>query len=147
MSGESLATQLGILQSLLESVDDAVAVVGEDGRFVLHNQAAKRIGNIRPQVTNVAEWAIQTGIPEDQLPFARALRGERVESEELFLRPTGQAEGVWFRVTAQPLMDATGERRGAIAVLRDITAHKKSLEALRQSEQRFATFMRHLPGV
>ena len=141
MSDAPFAQQLDILHSLLDSMDDAVVVVDADGRFVLRNQAAERIARIGAQVTNLTEWANEAGLPGAHLPLTRALRGERVDSEELFLRPTEQAAGVWLSVTARPL------NGGAIVVLRDVTAHKKSVEALRQSEQRFATFMRHLPGV
>ncbi len=131
MSSAPLELQPGILHSLLESLDDAAVVVDENGRLVLSNQAGEFIARI----------------PEVQLRVARALRGERVEGEELFLRPPETAEGIWFSVSARPLSDTAGEHRGAILVLRDVTAHKKSVEALQHSEQRFATFMRHLPGV
>src|ERR1700690_1536953 len=105
MSGEPFAPQPGLLHSLLESMDDAVAVVGEDGRFILYNRAAERMARIGAHVTNVTEWAMQAGIPADQQPFARALRGQLVDSEELFLPPAGAAEGVWLSVTARPLPD------------------------------------------
>jgi len=131
MSSAPLELPPGILHSLLDSLDDAAFVVDENGRLVLSNQAGEFIARI----------------PEVQLRVARALRGERIEGQELFLRPPETAEGIWFSVSARPLSDTAGEPCGAILVLRDVTAHKKSVEALQHSEQRFATFMRHLPGV
>src|SRR5579862_4529870 len=142
MSSAPLELQSAILRSLLDSLDDAVAVLDESGRIILRNQAAERIARLDAGVTTLNEWARQAGISDDQLPVARALRGESVDAAELFL-PSGKgAKGVWLSVTARPLSG-----HGAVIVMRDVTAHKKSVEALRQSEQRFATFMRHLPGV
>jgi PAS domain S-box-containing protein len=42
------------------------------------------------------------------------------------------------------LLDSIGQ---AIIVTMDITEHKQAEEALRQSEERFARFMHHLPGL
>jgi two-component system cell cycle sensor histidine kinase/response regulator CckA len=54
----------------------------------------------------------------------------------------------WVLVNVRLLEPAAGEVGGSIiATVMDITERKLWEETLHQSEQRFATFMRHLPGI
>ena len=46
-----------------------------------------------------------------------------------------------------PLFDARGEAVGVCGVSTDITARKLAENARRESDERFARFMQHLPGL
>lgn len=46
----------------------------------------------------------------------------------------------------EPLLDPHGQISGVTCVALDITDRKRAEEALRESEERFAAFMRNLPG-
>ena len=79
--------------------------------------------------------------------------GERGKMMEERLRQNFSGETVSFETkhngrvywTRQaPLMDSIGH---AIVVTMDITERKQAEEALQQSEERFALFMQHLPGL
>jgi len=71
--------------------------------------------------------------------FRRALGGENVA---LFGRqlspPRGGRSGV-FDCTASPLYDESGVAVGGLVVLRDVTAHRRAEDQLRESETRFRT--------
>jgi PAS domain S-box-containing protein len=67
----------------------------------------------------------------------RTFAGERVEFETNF-------NGRVFWTQQAPLLDSIGH---AIIVTMDITDRKQAEDALRQSEERFARFMQHLPGL
>jgi signal transduction histidine kinase len=74
-----------------------------------------------------------TPYPADQLPLARAIRGEFVNADEQFLRHAKAPHGVWLSVTGSPLMDESGMQRGGVVVFGDITDRKRAEEALRRA--------------
>ena len=50
-------------------------------------------------------------------------------------------------LTVSPIVDGHGQVVGASKIARDITGRKRAEDRLRESEERFAQFMRHLPGL
>jgi PAS domain S-box-containing protein len=86
--------------------------------------------------------------PADRDRILRLLAGSRRISEvEVCLRRQDGAR-CWVLLNARLLDPPPGEVGGSIVSnLIDITERKKQEETLRKSEQRFADFMRHMPGV
>jgi PAS domain S-box-containing protein len=83
----------------------------------------------------------------EQLPLQTAVRERReIAPMELeVLLPSGRR---WYAdVSGAPVLGRDGEVLGGVAVTVDITARRNAEEALRESEARFASFMRHLPGL
>lgn len=64
-------------------------------------------------------------------------------AETILEKPGGAPVHLW--VKACRLFDKNGNLVGAIESIRDITRQKQAEEALRESEERFAAFMDHLP--
>jgi sigma-B regulation protein RsbU (phosphoserine phosphatase) len=73
-----------------------------------------------------------TPFPADQLPLARALRGEVVTGVELFVRNERVPSGVWISASAAPWRDEDGGVSGGVVVFRDISSEKRSLEELKR---------------
>lgn len=131
---QELRQQTSILQSVLNSIGDGVAVISKDGRFLLNNPASVRILGINVGEDNYRNWSQNyesyraDGQPydPDDLPLARAIRGEEVDEAEEFMRHWRRPEGIWLSVTARPLRDEKGQVQGGVAVFRDITRRKRT---------------------
>lgn len=115
-------------------------VADQNGRLILMNPAAERLLSGAAGDVPLAEWGSRYGLykpdrttpfPAEELPLARAIRGEEVRDVEMFVRP-GQAEGTWVSASAVPLRDEASGFEGGIVVFRDITAFKRNEEALRR---------------
>lgn len=137
-----------LLQSVLSSIADGVCVCDIEGRFIVFNPAAERILARGPIPDQPDAWTAhyglflsdqETPVPMDQLPMVRALRGEEVIEEEIYVRHEGLAEPVWLSVNARPLRDCDGRITGAVAAFRDFTEAKQSREALK-AERRFLEY-------
>lgn len=151
---ESLYDQAKLLQAVLRSTGDGVVVADQHGKFLLFNPAAEQILGYGEINALPDEWAERYGIylpdtvtlcPRDQLPMMRAIQGEPVDDEELFIRPGKAAEGVWITCFARPLIGAGMVLKGGVVTFRDITARKVAETALRESEERFRSLVENSP--
>lgn len=75
------------------------------------------------------------GAPED-IPLARALRGEKTFAEERRIVRRDGTVG-WELVSGTPIRDGTGEIIAGYLVMIDITVRKKALTALTENEHKF----------
>lgn len=139
-SQNDLQQQTGILQSILDSMGDGVAVADERGELLLLNPAAESVLGIGLSPGGPATWAQHYGLyetdqttlyPTDELPLAKALRGISCDNVEIFVRNPSQQEGRVVNVTARPLTDKAGVARGGVAVFSDVTERKRAEEEIR----------------
>ncbi len=135
-----LSKQTRILKSVLASIGEGVVVADRDGKFLVWNPAAEQIVNLGPMDVPPGEWSERYGVylpdqvtpyPADQLPLARAIRGESVDRDEQFLHHAKAPQGIWLSVTGRPLIDESGVLRGGVVVFSDITERKYAEEKFR----------------
>ena len=142
-SQAAFAEQNAVLQSILARMGDGVIVVNGGGETLVFNPAAEKMIGMAPSGRGPANWSGQNGLyqpdmvtPYDpgDLPLARAMRGEIVDSAELYVRNETRPDGVWIHATARALQDGEGAARGAILVFRDVTAIKLAEAELRRAK-------------
>ena len=127
------------LAAIVESSDDAIVSKRLDGIITSWNKAAERIfGYTANEAIGQPIYLI---IPPDRKAeekniLARIGRGERIDHFQTVRR---HKDGTLLdvSVTISPVRDASGHLIGASKVARDITAQKRTEQALRESEQRY----------
>lgn len=148
--------QAAILQSVLDSMADGVVVANSQGEFLLVNPAARGMTGLAlaaggklndPWPIEVLRRDQQTPYPPGERPLARAIRGESVDADEMFLRHKLPSRGTWLQINARPLEDEQGRRQGGVVVMRDVTEQKRALAALGETEQRLHSILDNTPSI
>jgi PAS domain S-box-containing protein len=143
-SEEELRQQRQVLQSVLDQMSDAVVVADRNEKFVIFNPAAEQMFGLGPTDTTSQEWPERYGVfyPDqrtpfrgEELPLARAIRGEEVNDIEIFVRNADIPDGKWVIVSGRPLRDASGELQGGVVVCHDITLRKRAEGALQKAKE------------
>ena len=113
-----------LLRSIFNHLGEGVMVVDKEGFITQMNPAASRIlggADLGHQTLGEALETFecftddQTAryVPE-RLPLARAMRGEHVIEEPMFVRNSTSHEETWLCVTATPILDDDGQPAGAV---------------------------------
>jgi len=126
---EELKDQKELLETILDGMTDAVVMVDPNLKPIRLNRAATRIFN--PNVQASSEWLQDYDMffggssnrlrPEERI-LARVVAGASVESLEARVHDRRTGRDMWVEVSARPVRGADGTTRGALVVLRDITA-------------------------
>ena len=136
--------QTKILRSVLDSMGDGVLVTDDSGDMVLLNPAAEQMVGRGAAGTHQSQWVERFGIyragtdipyPAEKLPLSRAMRGETADGIELFIRNPQKPDGMFVSVNVRPLKDDSGNIKGGVAVVRDITLAKSAEDMLRQAKE------------
>src|SRR5580700_5260978 len=135
---EALAQQSDALQVIFKSLPWRVIVADHTGRFLFSNPAAERIlgiGAVEASPngsTSLQGWYLPDQIsivPPDELPLVRAIRGQEVLDELIYLRNSHASPGVWIRVNAWPLRDPSGVVSGGVVMFHDFTQGREALQS------------------
>ncbi len=136
-ANEALIEQTKVLNLIVTNMGDGLLVVDRDGNSLLSNPAARRMLGLREDEELPQNCAEECGfyrsdkvtrVPAVESPTARAVSGESIDEEVIFIRNGINRDGSWADVTARPLRDEHGTIHGAVAVFRDITDHKRAEE-------------------
>jgi len=136
-----------LLGCVLDAINDGILVVDASGALIFSNPAARRILPITEAAIPLDHWPAVYGLhgsdgvtllEPDQLPVARALRGEAVEGAEIFVGHGDLAEGRWISVRAMPIAEPKG---AAVMILHDVTEARRAQETLRQERDWASTII------
>lgn len=136
--------QLQMMQTILQNTADAVAAFDNDRRVIFRNREALRIVSVdvsnvppvdHPKVLGFYHADQTTLLNYDELPIARAFRGETVHGMEIFVRNAQHVDGIWVRASSRPIIDRDGSTVGVVTMLHDATDEKHAeLELIRAKE-------------
>ena len=140
---ERLLRSTSVIESMFVSMAEAALVIGSDGTILLANHAAETLLGYRPGITldelmaqNVVYRADGTTvIAPDELPAARAMRGEQFDQEEVVLYQPGCRGPIHLVISCCSLRDAAGRFNGAALIYHDVTAGREAERQLHQSQK------------
>ncbi len=140
-SEDEFRQQSNLLQLLINSIADGIVAADENGNFVLFNPAAENMFGLGSTDTLPNEWSGKYGLflpdqitpyPSNDIPLARAIRGESANDVEVFTRHAAKPEGLWIKINGRPLKDETGAIKGGVVVCRNVTQERESQEQMQQ---------------
>ena len=128
-----IKTQQNLLENILESIDIGITVANGSGEFTVFNTAARRLLGVGP-VTGVSNWTPEYGCfrmngspyPADELPLARALNGETVHGDKLYIYNPQIEKNVLLSVSAAPIDNPVTDIEGALCLFYDITGEQET---------------------
>ncbi len=131
-----------LLQSVLDSVGVALAVIDQEGRFVFTNQAALKMFGATEKLNGVSlmgwrrDFTFQDSqgrtIPPEQAPILRLLAGEQIEPQEVGVTlPDGRTK--WLHAAGHPF--SVLGLSGVFIIIADETEQVELRRALERAQR------------
>ena len=136
------------LLAAIDNISDEIWFADHHGNFTMINRAGLLEFDLNGRHgVNVAMLAEGLEIfrndgsprPVDEAPPLRALKGEIIRDEEEIVLTPREGELRYRKVNSSPVHDSEGELIGSISVVRDITAGKRTEQALQASDIMYQT--------
>ncbi len=137
-----LSRQTQLMETVFDSISDGVVVADAKGRFTLFNPGAERIVGVGGLDIPPDQWSDEYGlffpdqktqIPTEQVPLVQAMRGDFVDTMEIFVRNPQRPEGVYLSCSARPLTRDVEGHGGGVVVFQNITERKSSEMQLKRT--------------
>ena len=141
-SEEALRESDQKLSTLLNATTDVVGLVEADGTFIAVNDAlAKSLGRKKEELIgkNIAEFLVAE-TAERRMPILQKI----VETKKL-LRWEDEHAGRFFANSVYPIFDDNGNVKQLAIFSRNITAHKKAEETLKEKQQMNNLLLNSMP--
>jgi PAS domain S-box-containing protein len=138
------------LRATMEQAAVGIIETGLDRRFLRVNPGFCRILGYENEEA-LQLWVERVTHPDDlaadQEVFAKLLHGDiaAYTLEQRYLRKDGTP--IWVSVTASVVSNARGAPDYVVAIIQDINARKQAEDALRESQERFRTFVDLVPDL
>lgn len=140
---EALRYEKEFIHGVIENVTEGIVACDANGTLKLFNRAARQWYGGDPRAVPPEQWANlydlyeadgQTPLAVDRIPLMRAFQGEAVRGARMAIAARGQATRA-ILANGDPLVDDSGQKIGAIAVMHDITEQLQAEADLAEKEQ------------
>jgi PAS domain S-box-containing protein len=134
-TSQPLVNEIEILRSTIYHLAEGVIVADKEGKFLISNKVAQSVLASATKEGPPQAWSEVHGCykpdgitpyPLEELPDARAVKGENVPETEVFIRNEQCPAGIWVMVQANPLRNQEGDIRGSVVVFHDVTKKKEA---------------------
>jgi PAS domain S-box-containing protein len=140
---DELRLSINVLQSTFRSMAEAVLVIDKNGEVLLSNPAAERmllhrVGmNLQTlrKLSDVFHGDGVTPLKPEELPSARALRGDEFEELEMIVRAHSGNLTRHLLISGRPMRDGAGAISGAVLVYHDATVSRDTERQLHQAQK------------
>ncbi len=138
-----LSQQTRLLNTILNSMQEAVIASDRDGQFVLFNRHAQELFKKPAPGVSAFDWARSQDVylPDrsgmlraDENPLVLAMRGERTRETEVSILDADPEAGI-LAITGSPLRDEQQNLVGGLALLRNVTRQRQLERQLTQAQK------------
>ncbi len=145
---ETLRQRENLLTQILDTSSVAIFVVDMQGRITQANQRMAEMFGCSPDALVGAEYVAlvhpaQREVGRQNMLALLAREIASMDADRLYWR-ADQSE-FWGHLTGKRFHDATGEARGLVGVIADITKRKQAEARIVESEERFRTLIEESP--
>ncbi|MEH1919527.1 ATP-binding sensor histidine kinase [Nostoc sp.] len=146
----SLAKEREFLNAIIHNITDGIVVCDANGKLTLFNKATREFHGLPVESLPPEQWTEyfdlyqldgKTPLSTTEIPLFRALQGEIVENAEMVIAPKHGSKRILL-ASGQAIVDSSGNKLGAVVVMRDISdvyeelrLRKKAELALQQKSQ------------
>ncbi|QMS86981.1 AAA family ATPase [Nostoc edaphicum CCNP1411] len=138
----SLAKEREFLNAIIHNITDGIVVCDANGKLTLFNKATREFHGLPVESLPAEQWAEyfdlyqpdgQTPLLKTEIPLFRALQGEIVENAEMVIAPKHGSKRILL-ASGQAIFDPSGNKAGAVVVMRDISDLYEELRLRKQAE-------------
>jgi PAS domain S-box-containing protein len=134
--GSAWSEDTDVLRAVFQNLAVGVIICDLDGHVVFFSPEADRIFGVGAMHADLAMLFASCGCyrpdmvtlyPQEELPLARARRGEETLHELIFVRNQQQPAGLWIDARGTPLRDVSGAVCGGVVVFSDVSVPENLL--------------------
>ncbi|MEH2023116.1 ATP-binding sensor histidine kinase [Nostoc sp.] len=138
----SLAKEREFLNAIIQTITDGIVVCDPNGKLTLFNKATCELHGLPVESLPPEQWTEhfdlyqldgQTPLSTTEIPLFRALQGEIVENAEMVIAPKHGSKRILL-ASGQAIIDSSGNKLGAVVVMRDISDVYEELRLRKQAE-------------
>jgi len=140
LAEEALSESEEFNRRIVESSSDCIKILDLEGHLLYMSPRGKKLLEIPDLGQYLNRSWLDMWPRESQAVAATAVKRARMGGAGSFqsFAPTVQGKPKWWDNVVTPIRGASGKIERLLAVSRDITAQKQAVEAVRESESRFA---------